>query len=81
MVRVKWSRFVLGALFCLLVAPVAAFADSSIAGIVTDTTGGVLPGVTVEVTSPALIEQTRSVVSDARRCVPRSSIFVRAPTK
>ncbi len=65
MVRVKWSRFVLGVVFCLLVAPVAAFADSSIAGIVTDATGGVLPGVTVEVTSPALIEQTRSVVSDA----------------
>ena len=54
-----------GALFCLLIAPVAAFADSSIAGIVTDTTGAVLPGVTVEATSPALIEQTRSVVTDA----------------
>jgi hypothetical protein len=65
MVHVKWSRFVLGALFGVLVAPLAAFADSSIAGIVTDATGGVLPGVTVEVTSPALIEQTRSVVSDA----------------
>jgi carboxypeptidase family protein len=65
MVRVKWSRYVLGALLCLLAAPVAAFADSSIAGIVTDATGGVLPGVTVEVSSPALIEQTRSVVSDA----------------
>ncbi len=65
MVRVKWPRFVLGALFCLLVAPTAAFADSSIAGVVTDATGAVLPGVTVEATSPALIEQTRSVVSDA----------------
>jgi hypothetical protein len=65
MVRVKWSRFVLGVLFCLLAAPMAAFADSEIAGIVTDATGAVLPGVTVEVTSPALIEQTRSVVSDA----------------
>ena len=65
MVRVKWSRFLLVALLGLLAAPVAAFADSSIAGIVTDATGGVLPGVTVEVTSPALIEQTRSVVSDA----------------
>ncbi|HEX7793196.1 MAG TPA: carboxypeptidase regulatory-like domain-containing protein [Vicinamibacterales bacterium] len=61
----KWSRFVLGVLFCLLAAPMAAYADSEIAGIVTDATGAVLPGVTVEVTSPALIEQTRSVVSDA----------------
>jgi carboxypeptidase family protein len=65
MVRVKWTRFMLVAVLCVLAAPVAAFADSSIAGIVTDATGGVLPGVTVEVTSPALIEQTRSVVSDA----------------
>src|SRR5215510_1324293 len=65
MVRVKWSRFVLGVLFCLLAAPMTAYADSEIAGIVTDATGAVLPGVTVEVTSPALIEQTRSVVSDA----------------
>ena len=65
MERVKWSRLVRGVLFCLVVAPAAAFADSSIAGIVTDATGGVLPGVTVEATSPALIEQTRSVVSDA----------------
>ena len=63
--RVKWSRFVLGALLCLVVAPAAAFADSAIAGIVSDATGGVLPGVTVEVASPALIEQTRSVVTDA----------------
>ena len=31
-----------------------------------DTTGGVLPGVTVEATSPALIEQARSVVSDGQ---------------
>src|SRR5712691_3821793 len=34
-----------------------------IAGQVRDATGGVLPGVTVEVASPALIERVRSVVS------------------
>lgn len=53
--------------FGLLVALVvsrAAFAQSAIAGVVTDETGGVLPGVTVEASSPALIEQMRSVVSD-----------------
>ena len=37
---------------------------SAIAGVVRDSSGGVLPGVTVEATSPALIEKTRSVVSD-----------------
>ncbi|HEY9462702.1 MAG TPA: carboxypeptidase-like regulatory domain-containing protein, partial [Vicinamibacterales bacterium] len=37
----------------------------SIAGTVRDTSGAVLPGVSVEATSPALIEKTRSVVTDA----------------
>src|SRR5712691_2967642 len=43
-----------------------AFAQSGIAGVVKDTTGAVLPGVTIEASSPALIERTRSVVSDAQ---------------
>jgi len=38
--------------------------SASIAGTVTDSTGGVLPGVTVEASSPALIEKVRAVVSD-----------------
>ena len=36
----------------------------AIAGVVRDTTGAVLPGVTVEAASPALIEKVRSVVTD-----------------
>src|SRR5438445_6045516 len=45
--------------------PVAAFAQTSgIAGIVKDTSGAVLPGVTVEASSPALIEKVRSAVTD-----------------
>jgi hypothetical protein len=50
----------------LLVAflPAAAHAQASITGVVRDTTGAVLPGVTVEASSPALIEKARSVVSD-----------------
>src|SRR5206468_2805066 len=40
------------------------FAQASIAGVVKDPSGGVLPGVTVEAASPALIEKTRSVVTD-----------------
>lgn len=48
-------------------APPPAFAQSSsgIAGVVRDSSGGVLPGATVEVASPALIEGTRSTVSGA----------------
>ena len=41
-----------------------AHAQSSIAGVVKDTSGALLPGVTVEASSPVLIEQVRSVVTD-----------------
>jgi Carboxypeptidase regulatory-like domain len=43
-----------------------ASAQSGIAGVVQDTTNGVLPGVTVEASSPALIEKVRSVVTDGQ---------------
>ncbi len=56
------------ALVCVLLLPVPAAAQTavsgSIAGMVRDTSGGVLPGVTVEAASPALIEKVRSVVTD-----------------
>jgi hypothetical protein len=39
--------------------------QSALAGVVKDTTGAVLPGVTVEATSPALIERVRSVTTDS----------------
>ncbi len=41
-----------------------AQATASIAGTVVDASGAVLPGVTVEASSPALIEKLRSVVTD-----------------
>src|SRR6185503_11869499 len=51
-------------LLTLLLIPIAASAQTStITGTVKDASGGVLPGVTVEVSSPALIEQTRSTVT------------------
>src|SRR5690554_1175659 len=49
----------------LLSLPVVALAqEGQIAGTVRDTSGAVMPGVTVEATSPALIEKVRSTVSD-----------------
>jgi hypothetical protein len=49
----------------LVLLPAAAFAQvGSIAGTVKDSAGGVLPGVTVEVTSPQLIEKVRTTVTD-----------------
>ncbi len=53
------------ALACLLALPATARAQSAFAGVVKDTTGAVLPGVTVEAASPALIEKVRSVTTDA----------------
>src|ERR1043166_8994087 len=45
--------------------PAAVFAQAAITGLVRDTSGGVLPGVTVEAASPVLIEKVRSVATDA----------------
>jgi hypothetical protein len=50
----------------LLLVPAAAHAQSAIAGIVKDTSGAVLPGVTVEAASDVLIERTRSVSTDGQ---------------
>jgi hypothetical protein len=54
-----------GAFLCLALLPAAALAQqATIAGVAKDTSGAVLPGVTVEIASPALIEKTRSAVTD-----------------
>ena len=65
--RVKVACIVV-ALFVLL--PSAAHAQASITGVVKDTSGAVLPGVTVEASSPALIEKVRTAVTDEPRPVP-----------
>src|SRR5918996_952097 len=46
--------------------PTIAYAQAQIVGQVRDESGGVLPGVTVEASSPAIIEKTRTVVTDAQ---------------
>src|SRR5262245_27246162 len=57
---------VLGGLaaFLILLAPAIASAQSAISGIVRDTSGAVMPGVSVEASSPVLIEKVRSVITD-----------------
>ncbi len=54
-------------LLCALAVSSTASAqqNASISGIVTDMTGGVLPGVTIEASSPVLIEKIRTAVSEA----------------
>src|SRR5256712_8273051 len=59
-----FPRLIVAAM-CLALWPALASAQTSaIAGEVKDTSGAVLPGVTVDVSSPALIEKTRSAVTD-----------------
>ena len=55
-----------GVMFVVMVLPGTAGAQqaSGIAGTVRDTSGALLPGVTVEAGSPALIEKVRVAVSD-----------------
>lgn len=54
----------LALILSFILLPNVTFAQSSIAGTVRDTTGAVLPGVTVEATSPVLIEKVRTVHTD-----------------
>ena len=59
-------RVLLGFATCasLLLVPALVHAQSAITGVVKDTSGAVLPGVTVEASSDALIEKSKAVVTD-----------------
>src|SRR5262249_43138336 len=58
-------RIALAVALVILGHSVAFAQTGSIAGVARDTTGAVLPGVTVEAASPALIEKVRNVVTDS----------------
>jgi hypothetical protein len=66
--RRTWFRELLVAAAALLIVAAAARAQSTsaIVGVVKDSTGAVLPGVSVEAASPVLIEKVRSTVTDAQ---------------
>src|SRR5260370_37894175 len=49
----------------LSMLPAVAYAQGSITGVVKDTSGAVLPGVTVEASSPVLIEKSITAVTDS----------------
>jgi len=63
--KTLWFCLVVAGALLLLPAGSLAQSGSSIAGVVKDTTGAVMPGVTVEAASPALIEKVRTAVTDA----------------
>jgi len=58
-----WKRIVF-VLVWLALVPASAYAQASITGVVKDSSGALLPGVTVEASSPALIEKVRTAISD-----------------
>src|SRR4051812_33562933 len=60
----KFSAKYLAVLIIILV-PTSAFAQASLTGVVRDSSGGVIPGVTVEAASPVLIEKVRTSVTDS----------------
>src|SRR6478735_4811867 len=62
--HVMRSAFRWYVLMVVLSVSVPALAQATLSGPVRDDSGAVLPGVSVEASSPALIEQTRSVVTD-----------------
>jgi hypothetical protein len=55
---------IVGVLLLVMAFPTLVFAQAQIAGTVKDSSGAILPGVTVEASSPALIEKTRTAVTD-----------------
>jgi len=63
--KVRVASMSVVALAVVVLVPNAVLAQSGLAGLVKDSTGAVLPGVTVEATSPALIEQVRTVITDS----------------
>ena len=66
MQRIARALVLLGVLLCASGAQAQSGASGTIAGVVKDTTGAIMPGVTVEAASPALIEKVRSVVTDGQ---------------
>jgi hypothetical protein len=66
-------------LLLLLLVPTAARAQAAITGLVKDVSGGVLPGVTVEVASPVLIEKPGQSPPTPRAST-ESSTYGPAPT-
>jgi hypothetical protein len=57
-------KLVLLAIAVVVSVPMAAFAQATLSGLVRDASGAVLPGVTVEASSPVLIEKARTAITD-----------------
>ncbi len=60
----RWTMLLAMLVVAFELRPAPVYAQASIAGVVKDSSGAVIPGVTVEAASPALIEKVRSVTTD-----------------
>jgi hypothetical protein len=60
----RMALTILGVVVSIVASSPAAFGQAAIAGVVSDSSGAPMTGVLVEVTSPALIEQARTALSD-----------------
>src|SRR5688572_24953508 len=63
--RMRAVQRILCVVLVVMCAPALAWAQASITGVIKDASGAVLPGVTVEASSPALIEKVRAAVTDS----------------
>src|SRR5438876_6524896 len=64
MTKTKFVAHTFGSLVVLAAMASLASAQSTISGVVRDTSGAVMPGVTVDAASEALIERSRTVVTN-----------------
>src|SRR6267378_6811090 len=64
MTKAMFAAHIFALLAVLVVVPSLASAQSTISGVVRDTSGAVMPGVTVDAASEALIERSRTVVTN-----------------
>src|SRR5262252_3958336 len=62
----RWTAYAVLAMLSAWPGSAAAQSTGSIAGLVRDTSGAVMPGVSVEASSPALIERSRSAITDTQ---------------
>ena len=72
------SLRILGVCVGLVCIPSLIYAQGAITGVVKDTSGAVLPGVTVEAASPALIEKVRAGSDRRLGPVPHHRLAARA---
>jgi carboxypeptidase family protein len=64
MTKAKFAAHIFAPLVVLVVVPSLTSAQSTISGVARDTSGAVMPGVTVDAASDALIERSRTVVTN-----------------